>query len=280
VVPETVKPDGYAILNADDDLVYNMKNNVKCNVAFFSLNENNPRIIEHTQNGGIAAVAENGYITILKGTWKIRVDKVANIPLTFGGWAQFNIYNILASVLAAFVHGFKIEDIKIALETFIPSPAQTPGRMNIFRFKDFTVLVDYAHNAHGLEAISGFIEKVEAKPKVGVIAGVGDRRDEDIRAIGRVAARTFDHIVIRQDKNLRGRSEQEIIDLLVEGINEVNKNVTLKVIPNEREAIDYVMNTAEKGSFITICLDVVPDVLEMIMEYKEKEDALKQKQVF
>lgn len=277
VVPETVKPDGYAILNADDDLVYNMRNNVKCNVAFFSLNENNPRIVEHTQNGGIAAVSENGYITILKGTWKIRVDKIANIPLTFGGWATFNIYNILASVLASFLHGFKIEDIKIALETFIPSPAQTPGRMNIFRFKDFTVLVDYAHNAHGLEAISEFIDKVEARPKVGVIAGVGDRRDEDIRAIGKVAARTFDQIVIRQDKNLRGRSEQEIIDLLVEGINEVNPNVTLKVIPNEREAIDYVMTNAVKGSFVTICLDVVPDVLEMIMAYKEKEDARLQK---
>ncbi len=276
VVPETVKPDGYAILNADDDLVYNMKNNVECNIALFSMNENNSRIVEHTRNGGIAAVAENGFITILKGTWKIRVDKIANIPLTFGGWATFNIYNILASVLAAFVHGFKIEDVKMAMQTFIPSPSQTPGRMNIFRFKDFTVLVDYAHNAHGLEAISKYIEKVEAQPKVGVIAGVGDRRDEDIRAIGRVAARTFDQIVIRQDKNLRGRTEQEIIDLIVSGINEVNNKVSLKVIPNEREAIDYVMNHAVKGSFITICLDVIPDVLEMIMEYKEKEDSQKQ----
>ncbi len=274
VVPETVKPNGYAILNADDDFVYAMRETLSCNVAYYSMNEQNPRIQSHISRGGLAAIAENGFITIMKGTWKIRVDKIANIPLTFGGWASFNVYNILASVMASYIQGFKIEDIRMALETFIPSPAQTPGRMNLFQFKNFNVLVDYAHNAHGLEAISKYVEKVDAKNKVGVIAGVGDRRDEDIRDIGRIAARMFNELVIRQDKNLRGRTENEIIDLLLEGINEINPSVKTKVIPNEREAIDYVISNAKKGSFITICLDVVPDVLSMIMEYKQKEDAL------
>ncbi|HZG01730.1 MAG TPA: cyanophycin synthetase, partial [Chitinophagales bacterium] len=257
-----------------DDLVYKMREGLECNVALFSLDENNPRIQHHCKRGGLAAVAENGYVTIMKGTWKIRVDRIANIPLTFGGWATFNVQNILASVLACFVQGFKIEDIKMALETFIPSPAQTPGRMNIFRFKNFTVLVDYAHNAHGLQAISSFIAHVDATPKVGVIAGVGDRRDEDIRDIGRIAAKTFDEVVIRQDKNLRGRSDQEIIELLIEGMKEIKANIKYTVIPNEKEAIEFVIKNAKKDSFITICLDVVPDVLETIMRYKEQEDAM------
>lgn len=274
VVPETVLPNGYAVLNADDDLVYKMREGLECNVALFSMDEKNPRIVEHCRKGGLAAVAENGYVSIMKGTWKIRVDRIANIPLTFGGWAQFNIQNILASVLACFVRGYKIEDIKMALETFIPSPAQTPGRMNLFRFKNFTVLVDYAHNAHGLQAISKYIEHVEARPKVGVIAGVGDRREEDIREIGRVAAKMFDEVVIRQDKHLRGRESDEIINLLIEGLVEVNPGIKYKAIPNEKEAIDYVIKNAVKDSFITICLDVVPDVLETIMRYKEQEDAM------
>lgn len=272
VVPETVWPDGYAILNADDDLVYRMKSDIQCKLALFSMNENNHRIQEHAERGGISAVAENGYVTIMKGTWKIRVDKIMNIPLTFGGKATFNIYNILPAVLAGYLRGFEIEEIRSALQTFIPSPATTPGRMNMFQFKNFQVLVDYAHNYTGLENLRKFIEKMDAKLKVGVVAGVGDRRDEDTIALGAIAAKTFDEIVIRQDKNLRGRTPDEIIELLTKGIQSVNPGKKIKVIPKESEAIEYVIKNAKKGSLITICSDVVPDVLDSILSYKEAED--------
>ena len=114
--------------------------------------------------------------------------------------------------------------------------------------------------------------KIDAKPKVGVIAGVGDRRDEDILSLGVLAAHMFDEIVVRQDRNLRGRSEQEIIELMLQGIHQVDSKKTVKVIPTESEAIDYVMKNSKKGAFITICSDVVPDALEQIMKYKEEED--------
>lgn len=272
VVPETVWPEGYAIFNADDDLVYKMQKDINCRIALFSLDETNPRIRSHSARGGISAVAENGYITIMKGEWKIRVDKIVNVPLSFGGKAIFNVANILPAVLAGYLRGFDIEDIRAALQTFIPSPATTPGRMNLFQFKNFQVLVDYAHNYTGLENLSKFVEKIEAKNKVGVVAGVGDRRDEDTIALGAVAAKTFDEIVIRQDKNLRGRTSDEIIGLLKKGIYSVDANKKVKVIPKEREAIEYVIKNGKKGSFITICSDVVPDVLEMIMKFKEEED--------
>ncbi len=273
VLPETVWPEGYAILNADDELVFKMKRDLDCRLALFSLDENNPHIREHAGRGGISAVAENGYVTIMKGGWKIRVDKIAAIPLTFGGKAVFNIANVLPAVLAGYLRGFDIEDIRTALQTFIPSPGTTPGRMNLFEFKNFRVLVDYAHNYTGLENLSTFIQKIEAKVKVGVVAGVGDRRDEDTLSLGRVAAKTFDEIVIRQDKNLREKTAGEIIDLLKKGIYEVDPAKKVKVIPKETEAIDYVIRNARKDSFITICSDVVPDVLDMIMKYKEEEDA-------
>ena len=272
IVPEAVMPSGYAILNADDELVYNMAKGLDCNVAYFSMDENNALVAKHCSKGGLAAIAENGYITICKGTWKIRVEKIINIPLTFRGKAAFMIQNILPAVLASFIRNFDIGDIRLALDTFIPSPIQTPGRMNLFEFKKYSVMVDYAHNPAGFLAISKFLEKIDATPKIGIIAGVGDRRDADIFALGALAAKMFDEIVIRQDRNLRGRSENEIINLMVEGMHSVDPKKKHVVIPSESEAIDYAFKNAKKGSFIVICSDVVPDALDQVMKYKDVED--------
>ena len=272
VAAHTVFPKGYAILNADDDLVYAIHKDLDCKVAFFSLDENNKRIKAHCTKGGIAAIYENGYITILKGTWKIRVEKVTNVPLTFSGMAEFNIANVLAATLAAYVQDFKTEDIRQALQTFVPSPALTPGRMNMFHFRNFSVMLDYAHNTHGLQAIGKFVSTVDASVKVGIIAGVGDRRDEDIISLGETAAKIFDEIIIRQDKNLRGRTEQEIIDLMTQGIHNIDPAKKITVIRKETEAIDYAFSTAQKDSFIIITSDVIPDALEQVKQYKAKED--------
>ena len=104
--------------NADNEYCAGISKTVDCNVAYFSLDENNPIIKEHCKKGGIAAIYENGFITIKKGDWKFRVGKVTHIPLTFGGRVTFMICNVLAATLASYVYGFTIEDIKLSLETF------------------------------------------------------------------------------------------------------------------------------------------------------------------
>ena len=271
VIPETVLPEGYAILNADDDLVYDMRKSVNCNVALFSMDEDNPRIKAMQKLGGISAIYENGFITICRGEWKIRITKAVNVPLTYGGKATFMIQNILPAVITGYVRGFSIEDMKVALETFIPSPAQTPGRLNMFRFKDFDVLLDYAHNPAGMRALQKFIDNIDATVKVGIIAGVGDRRDEDTNEVGAVAAEMFDEIIIRQDKHLRGRSEEELIGLLKQGIEKQDPNKKITIIPNEREAATHAIKNAKKGSLIVICSDVIPDALELVQQLKEEE---------
>ncbi len=272
VVPKSVMPSGYAILNADNKWTVSMAKDLDCKVAYFSMNENNPIIQEHMKAGGLAAICENGYVTIAKGTWKIRVERVVNIPLTFGGRATYNIENVLPTLLAGFIRQFKIEDMRTALQTFIPGPAQTPGRMNIFRFKRFEVMVDYAHNTAGFEAIGDMLAKINAK-HIGIIAGVGDRRDEDTIALGRQAAKMFQEIIIRQDKNMRGRTEEEIIELITKGIFEIDPNKKLTVIKKESEAIEFAIKHAELGDFITICSDVVPDALDQILRLKEEDDS-------
>ncbi len=275
VAAHTVFPKGYSILNADDDLVYAMHEELECHVAYFSLNEHNPRIKKHCAKGGIAAIYENGYVTILKGSWKIRVEKVTNIPLTFSGMAEFNIANVLAATLATYVQDFKTEDIRQALQTFVPSPALTPGRMNMFHFHNFSVMLDYAHNTHGFLALGKYLKSVEASVKVGIIAGVGDRRDEDIISLGEAAGSIFDEIIIRQDKHLRGRTDQEIINFLTKGIHNIDPNKKITVIQKETEAIDYALQNAVKDSFIVITSDVVPDALEQVKSYKAREDGAK-----
>jgi cyanophycin synthetase len=271
VIPETVLPNGYAILNADDDLVYDMRRTVECNVALFSMDENNPRIKALQRKGGITAIYENGYVTICRGEWKMRVMKAEDIPLTYGGKATFMIQNVLPAILAANIQGISIVDMKAALETFIPSASQTPGRLNLFEFRDFTILLDYAHNPAGLKAQQKFVETMDATVKVGIIAGVGDRREEDTNAIGSIAAQTFDEIIIRQDKNLRGKTEEELIEMLHDGIRMEDPNIKTTIIPSEKEAITYAIKNAVKGSLIVLCSDVIPDALDLVKEFKEKD---------
>ncbi len=271
VVPETVLPDGYAILNADDDLVYEMRKSVTCNVALFSMDEENPRIKALQRKGGITAVYENGFVTLCRGTWKMRIMKAETIPLTYGGRAKFMIQNILPAVIASNVRGISIEDMKAALETFLPSASQTPGRLNLFEFKKFRILLDYAHNPAGMRALQKFINEIDASVKVGVVAGIGDRREEDNNEIGSIAAEMFDEIIIRQDKHLRGRTEKELIAMLRNGILSKYPEKKITVIPSEKEAIHHAVEHAVEGSLIVLCSDVVPDALELVKSLKEKE---------
>ncbi len=274
VVVRSIKKEGWAVLNAEDPSCVKIGNELDCKIAYFSLDENNLVIREHCKTGGIAAIYENGFITIKKGDWKIRIEKVTTIPLTFGGKARFMIGNVLAASLAGYLFGFKTESIRLSLETFIPSAALTPGRMNIFKFRNFQVMIDFAHNPAGYMAIEEFLNTVESPKKIGIISGVGDRRDEDITECGRIAARMFDHIIIRQEKHLRGRTEQEIIDLILNGITSVDKKMTYEIIPKEVEAIKHAISIAEQGTFITALSDVVTNAIEIVQEYLDKEAGL------
>jgi cyanophycin synthetase len=265
VVARSTFDNGYAILNADDDLVYDMRHDLDCNIALFSMNEHSERIRRHCADGGLAIVVEEkGYVTICKGQWKTRVEKVARIPLCIEGKASCMIKNVLPSVLAAHISGFSVETIRAALSTFIPSPQNTPGRMNIFHFKNFDLMIDYAHNVGGFEELKQFIRQNSAPSKVGIITGVGDRREEDIRALGFHAAQMFTEVIIRHDDDMRGRSRDEVTNLILEGIHSVNPGMSVTVISDEIDAIRYAMENAQKGAFITTCTDKVQRSIDFV----------------
>ena len=271
VVVDSVKKDGWAVLNGEDENCLEIANSLRCNVALFSLDENAPAIVEHCKAGGIAAIYENGFITIKKGDWKFRVERATHIPLTMNGKAKFMIANVLAATLASYLYGFKTEDIKLSLATFLPGAAQTPGRMNIFEFSKFKVMIDFAHNPNGYRGIEDFMKSVDATRKIGIISGVGDRRDEDIRECARIAGNMFDHIVIRQEKHLRGRTEEEIIGLILEGIASAEKETTYEVVNLETEAIRHAISLAQDGTFIVALSDVIDNAIDIVQSYLDSE---------
>ena len=120
----------------------------------------------------------------------------------------------MPAVLASYLFkDISIEDIRAALATFVPSASQTPGRLNMFEFKNLKFLLDFAHNPAGVQLLCDFVTKMDGFPKIGVISGTGDRRDDDIRELGRISSKCFDEIIIRCDKNLRGRTADEIVNL-------------------------------------------------------------------
>jgi cyanophycin synthetase len=269
VVPRSVAPSGYSILNADDDLVYAMASDIVSKLALFSLDANSPRITEHCEKGGLAAVVDNGYITIIDGNKRIQIEKAENIPLTMKGKAIFMIQNVLPAVLVGYINKFPEKEIRLGLMTFHPSVDQTPGRLNVFNFPHFDVLVDYAHNTHGYKALGKFLSSIRDRHKVGIVAAVGDRRDEDIMNVGRLAAEMFDEIIIRQDHDLRGRTVEEIMSLIEQGIKQV-RNKPVISIPNELDAIHYAFQNAKNGSMIVICTDMIKEVLDYVKSEHEK----------
>src|SRR5436190_3588927 len=270
VVPRAVSKRGYAVLNAEDELVYRMKELVDGRVVCFSMDEHHPNIVRRAARGRVSCVYENGFVTILKGKWKVRVEKVANIPLTYGGRAEFMVQNVLAGTLACFVHGVSIEDIRVGLTTFNAGTAQTPGRLNFIEVGHATVLMDYAHNPAGARGLTNFINKLPNKYRTAVLNGTGDRRDDDIREFAQIIAENFDRIVIRRGNYLRGRTEEELFKLLQEGIAQSGKTPAVRVIPESRDAIHHAIKNARKGELVVTLADLVPKDIQYVQEIRDK----------
>jgi cyanophycin synthetase len=263
VVVESVSPNGYAVLNADDPLVSAMAQRVKSQVAYFSMNPINELVKNHTRQGGLAAVYENGYLSILKGDWTLRIDQAVNVPVTMQGRAHFMIANALAASLAAFAQGVSIEDIRAALTTFRASVSQTPGRMNLFNLGPYHALVDYAHNAASYEALGSFVRNWPGE-RIGVVGGPGDRRDEDFIELGRLSAKIFDRIIIKEDDDLRGRPSGEASELISKGISQVNADYQYETILKETDAINTGLDRATPGGLVVILPESVTRAITLI----------------
>ncbi len=267
VVANSTAIEGYSILNADDDLVYAIKKDLSCNVALFG-KQDNERIREHCDAGGLAAYIEHDFIVVRRGHDKSNLAKIADIPITFYGTAICMIQNVLPAVLAGVISNFGFINIMKALYCFDPTVENMPGRMNVFNFNRFKVMMDYAHNEAAFIELKHYLNKIICKKKVGIIGATGDRRAEDIQKIGYYSAQIFDDIIIRHDKNGRGRTNQELTNLLLQGIKNSGLQPKVTIISEEFEAIKYAMEHAIDDTFIFYTVD---DVFTAI-DYMKKEE--------
>jgi cyanophycin synthetase len=263
VLAEAVMPTGYAVLNADDPLVAAMAKKVKALVAYFSMNPDNPLLREHTRKGGLAAVYENGYLSILKGDWTLRIEQAVNVPLTLSARAPFQIANALAACLAAYSQGVSIDDIRAALDSFTASVSQTPGRMNLFNLGTFHVLLDYAHNAASYEAVGSFVRNWPGE-RIGVVGGPGDRRDQDFVGLGKLSAEIFDRIIVKEDYDNRGRARGDAAKFISQGIALAKPDCLYEVILDETLAVNTALDRATPGSLVVILPETVSAALRLI----------------
>ncbi len=275
VVPHTVKKDGWAILNAGDEHSYAMKDRVECKIALFCGDENNAKLQEHMRNGGVAVYADSSRdIFIWEGSGKQFILNAADAPVTCGGKAEFMIENLLPVVLAGYLSGIQVEQIAAALTDFVPGAEQTPGRINEFEIGGVNVIVDYAHNPHGLKALAGYLRNLPEK-KIGIIAVPGDRRDDDIIEFGQIAAGMYDDIIIRFDHDMRGRSEASIVELLEKGIRQVKPEIECKVIADVLPAVHFAIEHSEPGDYVVICADNAIQTVELIKNINFSKDLIK-----
>jgi cyanophycin synthetase len=270
VVPESVHPDGYAVLNADDERVYAMRNKLRCKVALFSMKPDTPQLLNHRHNGGICAVYEDNKVMIWDGNTSHTLGMNDNLPLSFGGRAGFMIENILAAAAASYIQNISLDVIRKGLKSFNPSPEHTPGRMNLFSFPGYDVMIDYAHNAAGMKGIQHFLDASSYQQTTGIVTAMGDRRLEDHLEIGRISAEIFDHIIIREDADLRGKAPGEVTEMIKQGIANANHMPKVTAIADEKEALLYAMKNALPGSLILHCTEKVDDVLNYMNSLRSK----------
>ncbi|MES1239627.1 MAG: cyanophycin synthetase, partial [Chloroflexota bacterium] len=262
VVVDAVPRSGTAVLNADDSHVYRMGRHCAGRVVLFGMSmtkgeDGYDRVDGHTSRGGAAFRLEQtdeGELIVLKlGSRTMPVLYTHLVPATFGGRARMNVANALAASAGAWAAGAHLHDIRQGLRTFSTSFFQAPGRCNVFDEHPFRVIVDYGHNAAAVGQMVELVKSLRKRRAIGVLQAAGDRRDEDILAIGRIAASAFDVVIAKEDDSRRGRAEGAVASLLAAGAREGGLSPeSVLQITNEPDAVLRSLSVAEAEDLVVI----------------------------
>jgi len=264
-----------AVLNADDALVLKMSGYTEAkHICYVTLNPQHALVREHVRAGGRACALEAG----VNGQMITLYEKGAHIPLlwthlipaTLEGRATHNVQNAMFAAAMAFSLGIKLEAIRQGLRTFDSTFFQAPGRMNVFDEHPFKVLFDYGHNAHAVAAMADLAQRLEVSGRrIVVLAGPGDRRDEDLVAIARAVAGRFDHYICRRDDNLRDRKPEEVPRLQAAALKAAGvPEEAISIIPDEQHAIGAALEMGQPGDLLLIFADALVRSWKQIIKFK------------
>ena len=264
-----------AVLNADDPLCLKMADYTQAeHVCYVTMDPTHELVGEHIKAGGRGVVLESG----IKGQMITLYDRGAHIPLlwthlipaTLEGRALHNVQNAMFAAAMAFSMGLKLEDIRHGLRTFDTTFFQAPGRMNIYDEHPFKVILDYGHNPAAVEAMCTLVDRLDViGRRICVLAAPGDRRDEDIRDIGRIAAGKFDLYICRRDDSLRGREPDEVPSLLREALMaHGTPHDRIAVIPEEHAAVHSALAEAGPGDLVLIFADAITRSWKQVIQFR------------
>ncbi|MGD9599817.1 MAG: cyanophycin synthetase [Steroidobacteraceae bacterium] len=264
-----------AVLNADDPLALRMSGYTDAaSLCYVTMTPQHNFVREHVRAGGRACALEAG----VNGQMITLYDKGSHIPLlwthlipaTLEGRALHNVQNAMFAAAIAFSLGIKLDAIRQGLRTFDSTFFQAPGRMNVFNEHPFKVLFDYGHNAHAVAAMADLAGRLDVTGRrIVVVAGPGDRRDEDIEAIARAVAGRFDHYICRRDDQLRDRAPDEVPRLLAQTLRAAGvPDPDITVIPDEQDAIDAALRMGAAGDLLLVFADHLTRSWKQITKFR------------
>ncbi|HEX3912373.1 MAG TPA: cyanophycin synthetase [Steroidobacteraceae bacterium] len=264
-----------AVLNADDPLVLKMAGHTEAKIiCYVTMNPHHSLVREHIRAGGRACALEAG----VNGQMMTLYDRGGHIPLlwthlipaTLEGRATHNVQNAMFAAAMAFSLGIKLDAIRQGLRTFDSTFFQAPGRMNVFNEHPFKVLFDYGHNAHAVGMMADLASRLDVTGRrIVVLAGPGDRRDEDLVAIAKAVAGRFDRYICRRDDNLRNRAADEVPRIQAEALRAAGiPTDAISVIPDEQDAIDAALRMGEAGDLLLIFADALVRSWKQITKFK------------
>ncbi|SMB89432.1 cyanophycin synthetase [Thermanaeromonas toyohensis ToBE] len=270
LVVETVKEDGWSVLNADDPLTARMRDQARGKVIFFSLNSRNPIVVNHLTGGGTAVYTQAGYIFIAQGSLKKRLLPVSAVTCAFKGLARHNLQNALAAVAACLALNIPFSTIARGLKEFGRVPEHNPGRLMFQEIGGVKVIIDYGHNPAGFESVLKLARQISPEV-IGVIGVPGDRPDSSILKSGMVAGRFCYRLVIKEDKDRRGRNPGEVASLLhrgalAAGLSPERIEVELK----EKEAVNKALMRARPGQVVAIFYEELEVVCQVVNRFKSE----------
>jgi cyanophycin synthetase len=264
-----------AVLNADDALVLKMSGYTEAkHICYVTVNPQHTLVREHIRAGGRACALEAGVngqmITLYDKNGHIPLLWTHLIPATLEGRATHNVQNAMFAASMAFSLGIKLDAIRQGLRTFDSTFFQAPGRLNIFNEHPFKVLLDYGHNAHAVAAIADLAQRLDVTGRrIVVLAGPGDRRDEDLIAIARAVAGRFDHYICRRDDGLRDRKPDEVPRIQAAALREAGvREAAISIIPDEQEAITAALGMGQPGDLVLIFADALVRSWKQITKFK------------
>ncbi|HEX2463364.1 MAG TPA: cyanophycin synthetase [Thermoanaerobaculia bacterium] len=268
LVVERVRDGGTVVLNADDPLVLPLADRPDlarrgCQVVLFSLAPRSFAVRRHVAAGGTAYVARGGSIFELCGKRSTPLVRIDAIPITFGGTVSFNVANALAAAAACRALGVSPGCLREAFGSFSANEHNS-GRQNVFEVNGGKLVIDYGHNPAAFQGMGEALRKWSRGRVIGVLGAPGDRADQVLEEGARTAARAFDHIVLKEDEDKRGRRPGEVAQLLRDAIAAERPDLPCEIVLDEREALESALSTMRTGEVVVMFYDDLEVVREVL----------------